>query len=79
MAVSFVAGTASLMLSAIEGEVLRKLRENPGQLVEAVRIMLRKTSSNAVLGFDKPNPISGYGFIDPRKAVKMAKDFVTQR
>ncbi len=79
MAVSFVAGTASLMLSAMEDEVLRKLKENPGQLVEAVRIMLRKTSSNAVLGFDKPNPVSGYGFIDPRKAVKMAKDFVTQR
>jgi len=79
MAVPFVAGTASLMLSAMDEQVLLKLKENPGQLVETVRIMLRKTSSNAILGFDRPNPTSGYGFIDPRKAVEMAKDFRAQR
>jgi subtilisin family serine protease len=79
MAVSFVAGTVSLMLAAMDNDVLLKLKENPGQLVEALRIMLRKTSSNSILGFDKPNPISGYGFIDPPKAVGMAKDFVVQR
>jgi subtilisin family serine protease len=79
MAVPFVAGTASLMLSAMDEQVLLKLKENPGQLVETVRIMLRKTSSNAILGFDRPNPTSGYGFIDPRKAVEMAKDFRVQR
>ena len=53
--------------------------EIPEQLVEAVRIMLRKTSSNAILGFDRPNPTSGYGFIDPQKAVEMAKIFSAQR
>ncbi len=71
-AVPFVAGTASLMLSAMDDQVLFKLKEKPGQLVETVRRMLRDTSSNTVLGFDQPNPVSGYGFIDIRKAVEKA-------
>lgn len=75
IAVPFVAGTASLMLSAMEDQALLKLKERPGNLVEAVRIMLRKTSSNAILGFEKPNPSSGYGFINIQKAVEMARNF----
>ena len=78
-AVPFVAGTASLMLSAMDDQVLFKLKEKSGQLVETVRRMLRDTSSNAVLGFDKPNPVSGYGFIDIRKAVEKAKNLRLDR
>ncbi len=75
IAVPFVAGTASLMLSAMDDQALLKLKEQSGNLVETVRIMLRKTSSNAILGFDKPNSISGYGFINIQKAVEMARNF----
>lgn len=75
IAVPFVAGTASLMLSAMDGQTLLKLKEKSGNLVETVRIMLRKTSSNAILGFEKPNPNSGYGFINIQKAVEMARNF----
>lgn len=75
IAVPFVAGTASLMLSAMDDQALFKLKEQSGNLVETVRIMLRKTSSNAILGFDKPNSISGYGFINIQKAVEMARNF----
>ncbi len=75
MAVPFVAGTASLMLSAMDDQTLIKLKERPGNLVETLRIMLRKTSSNAILGFEKANPTSGYGFINIQKAVEMAKNF----
>jgi len=75
MAVPFVAGTASLMLSAMDDQTLIKLKEKSGNLVETIRIMLRKTSSNAILGFEKANPISGYGFINIQKAVEMAKNF----
>ncbi len=74
-AVPFVAGTASLMLSAMDDQALFKLKEKSGQLVETVRRMLRETSSNTVLGFDRPNPVSGYGLIDIRKAVERAKNF----
>ncbi len=74
-AVPFVAGTASLMLSAMDDQVLFKLKEKSGRLVETVRRMLRRTSSNTVLGYDRPNPASGYGFIDIRKAVERAKNF----
>ncbi len=74
-AVPFVAGTASLMLSAVDEQALLKLKERPGNLVETVRIMLRKTSSNAILGFEKPNPNSGYGLINIQKAVEMARSF----
>lgn len=78
MAVPFVAGTASLMLSAMDEKALLQLKERPGTLVETVRIMLRKTSSNAILGFKKPNPNSGYGLINIQKAVEMARNFRMQ-
>ncbi len=78
MAVPFVAGTASLMLSAMDDQTLLKLKEKAGNLVETIRIMLRKTSSNTILGYEKPNPVSGYGFINIQKAVEMAKNFRMQ-
>lgn len=74
LAVPFVAGTAALMLSAMDDQILLKLKEKPGQLVEAVREILRQTSSNTILGFDEPNPVSGYGCIDIIKAVKAAQN-----
>jgi len=73
LAAPFVAGTAALMLSAMDDQTLLKLKEKPGQLVEAVREILRQTSSNTILGFDEPNPVSGYGCIDIIKAVEAAK------
>lgn len=79
IAVPFVTGTAALMLSAMEKSQLHKLREKPGQLVETVRRILRETSSNAILGFSEPNPASGYGLVDIRKAVETAKDLKAQR
>ncbi|MDH5465915.1 MAG: S8 family serine peptidase [Candidatus Aminicenantes bacterium] len=74
LAVPFVAGTAALILSAMEDQTLLKLKEKPGQLVEAVREILRQTSSNTILGFDEPNPVSGYGCIDIIKAVEAAQN-----
>jgi hypothetical protein len=74
LAVPFVTGTAALMLSAMDDQTLFKLKEKPGQLVEAVRKILRQTSSNTILGFDEPNPVSGYGCIDIVKAVEAAKN-----
>ncbi len=73
LAVPFVSGTVALMLSAMDDQTLLKLKKKPGQLVEAVREILRRTSCNTILGFDEPNPISGYGCIDIIKAVEAAQ------
>ena len=74
LAVPFVAGTSALILSAMDNQTLQKLKEKPGQLVETVRKILRKTSSNKKLGLKTPNPASGYGLINVQKAVQMAKN-----
>ena len=44
--IDVVAATTSLVLSAMEPETRRTLKHNPGALVEAVRSILRETSSN---------------------------------
>lgn len=72
-AAPLVAGTTALILSTMNETTLKKLKEKPGQLVEAVRKILRKTASNKKLGYNGPNSSSGYGLIDVQMAVKQAK------
>ena len=73
LAVPIVAATTSLVLSAMEPETRRTLKHNPGALVEAVRSILRETSSNKKLGYIKPNPKSGFGLINAYQAAKIAQ------
>jgi len=71
--IDVVAATTSLVLSAMEPETRRTLKHNPGALVEAVRSILRETSSNKKLGYIKPNPKSGFGLINAYQAAKIAQ------
>ncbi len=75
LAVPIVAATTSLVLSAMEPETRYALKNNPGDLVEAVRSILKETSSNKKLGYDSPNPESGFGLINAYQAVKKAQIF----
>jgi len=74
LAAPIVAGATALILSSINEETLKELKKEPGKLVETVRNILRESSSNKKLGFDKPNPVSGYGLINVDKAVRIAKN-----
>ncbi len=73
LAVPIVAATTALILSAMEPEKKQILKHNPGALVEAVRIILRKASSNKILGYTTPNPESGFGLINAYQAAKIAQ------
>lgn len=73
LAVPIVAATTAIVLSAIEPEKKQILKHNPGALVEAVRIILRKASSNKKLGYATPNPESGFGLINAYQAAKIAQ------
>ena len=75
LAVPIVAATTALVLSAMEPEKRQALKHNPGTLVEAVRSILRETSSNTKLGYETPNPESGFGLINAYQAVKKAQVF----
>lgn len=72
LAVPVVAGTTALVLSALEQERIQTLNEKPGFLVEAIRLILRRASSNKKLGFEAPNPASGFGLLDTCRAVRLA-------
>jgi subtilisin family serine protease len=74
LAVPIVAGAAALILSSMDERTIKELKKKPGKLVETVRNILRESSSNKKLGFDKPNPVSGYGLINFDKAVRIAKN-----
>jgi len=75
LAVPIVATTTALVLSAMEPEKRQALKHNPGTLVEAIRSILRETSSNTKLGYETPNPESGFGLINAYQAVKKAQVF----
>jgi subtilisin family serine protease len=75
LAVPIVAATTALILSAMEPKKRQTLKHNPGALVDAVRSILRETSSNRKLGYTKPNPESGFGLINAYQAVKKAQVF----
>jgi major intracellular serine protease len=75
LAVPIVAATTSLVLSAMEPETRYALKNNPGDLVEAVRSILKEASSNKKLGYESPNPESGFGLINAYQAVKKAQVF----
>ena len=72
LAASIVSGAAALMLAAMDKQVRLELKKRPGRLNETVRKILRQTASNEKLGFQTPNPISGHGLIDIRRAVECA-------
>ena len=74
-----MAGAAALVLSSMDEKTREELKKKPGKLVETVRQILRKSSSNDKLGFSKPNPVSGYGLIDFDKAVYMAKNLDAEK
>ncbi|MBD3414084.1 MAG: S8 family serine peptidase [Candidatus Aminicenantes bacterium] len=79
LAVPIVAGAAALILSSMDDQTLKELKKKPGKLVETVRNILRTSSSNEKLGYDKPNPVSGYGLIDVDKAVRLAKKWKPEK
>ncbi len=72
LSASIVSGAAALILAAMGKQVRLELKKRPGRLNEALRKILRQTASNEKLGFQTPNPISGYGLIDIRRAVECA-------
>jgi hypothetical protein len=57
----------------MDAEERRELKQRPGALFEAVRNILCETASNEKLGLSGFNPNSGYGLIDPVKAVRAAR------
>ena len=75
LAVPIVAATTALVLSAMEPKKRHTLKHNPGDLVEAVRGILKETSSNRKLGYTEPNPESGFGLINAYQATKRAQIF----
>ena len=75
LAVPIVAATSALILSYMDQEKKQTLEKTPGALVEAVRSILRKASSNSKLGYLKHNPASGFGLINAYQAVKMAQAY----
>lgn len=75
LAVPIVAATTALILSAMDPEQRETFKQNPGDLVEVVRSILRETSSNRILGYTEPNPESGFGLINAYHAVKKAQTF----
>jgi subtilisin family serine protease len=74
LATAMVSGTAALVLAAMDAEERRELKQRPGALFEAVRNILCETASNEKLGLSGFNPNSGYGLIDPVKAVRAARE-----
>jgi subtilisin family serine protease len=72
LASSLVAGTAALILSAMDKQIIQELKATPGRLVEAVRSILRETASNKKLGYEGLNPASGYGMINVKEAVSLS-------
>ena len=75
MATSFITGASALILSAMDAQVRKELKAEPGKLFETLQGILRKTASNDSLGLPTPNPISGYGLINIAKAIDMAEQF----
>jgi len=73
LAASFVAGTAALMLSAMDADIRETLKSRPGGLTESIRRILHQTASNEKLGYFSPNPFSGHGIIDIPKAIALAR------
>jgi hypothetical protein len=73
LAASFVAGTAALMLSAMDVETKKALSRRPGGLTESIRRILHQTASNEKLGYFSPNPVSGHGMIEIPKAIALAR------
>ena len=69
LAVPVVAATAALVLSTMDPDKKRSLKNTPGTLVEAVRSILKEGSSNKKLGYKSPNPVSGFGLINAYQAV----------
>ncbi|UCC41148.1 MAG: hypothetical protein JSV96_06905 [Candidatus Aminicenantes bacterium] len=76
--ISAVAGTAALVLSAFERAKMQTLKEKPGSLVKAVRSILRRASSNKKLGYEAPDPASGFGLLDTFRAFRLAKGLKTE-
>ena len=73
LAAGLVSGASALILSAMKEETKAQLKSQPGKLCEKVRSIMRDTASNEVLGFNLPNPLSGYGLIEISKAVLLSK------
>lgn len=74
LASSFVAGTSALVLSAMNETTRASFKTRPGELCAEIRKLLRQSASNDALGYDTPNPYSGYGVIGVLEAVRRAKD-----
>jgi hypothetical protein len=74
LAVALVSGAAALILDAMDKKSQKELFGRKGQLCEEVRKIFRTTASNDLLGFNLPNPFSGYGMIEIHKAVRLARN-----
>jgi len=72
LAVALVSGASALVLAAMDEKARDKLKSQPGQFTEKVRSIFRATASNEILGFNLPNPLSGYGQIEIQKAILLA-------
>ena len=77
LAVPVAAGAAAMILSSMTAEIRHSLTSTPGLLVETVRTVLRRSSSNEKLGLETPNSSSGFGLIDIRRAIDIARNLKT--
>jgi subtilisin family serine protease len=73
LATSFVAGTAALMLAAMDADTRKILLSRPGGVTESIRRILHQTASNEKLGYLSPNPESGHGIIEIPKAIALSR------
>jgi len=73
-ATAAVSGTVALVLAAMDGKRRSALKSRPGALFDEVRDILCRTASNEPLGSAGFNSRTGYGLIDPLRAVREARD-----
>ncbi|MFC2158366.1 S8 family serine peptidase [Acidobacteriota bacterium] len=73
LAVSMVAGTAALILSAMDDITRMELKKSPGKLCDFVKDVIQISASNIKLGYKTRNPESGYGMLDALSAVNTAR------
>ncbi|MCJ7681666.1 MAG: S8/S53 family peptidase, partial [Candidatus Aminicenantes bacterium] len=73
LAASIVAGTAALILSALDESVKEAFKQVPGKLPRLIKSILQQSASNELLGFASFNDFTGHGLINAKKAVELAR------
>ncbi|MGB2908338.1 MAG: S8 family serine peptidase [Candidatus Aminicenantaceae bacterium] len=73
LATSFVAGSAALLLAAMDADTRMALKSQPGRLSDSIRSILQQTASNEKVGCLFFNSFSGHGLIEISEAIALAR------